>query len=92
VAYAGGGTSEYVSAAGGGVITEPSPDALADQVRRLLGPSHAWAQLSRRGREGVRSQFSARRLAAGLEHVYGEAMDTRRPDQGRSPTSGSRAR
>jgi glycosyltransferase involved in cell wall biosynthesis len=86
VAYAGGGTSEYVSAAGGGVVTELSADALADQVRRLLGPSHAWAQLSRRGREGIRAQFSAKRLAAGLEHVYGEAVDGRRGDQGGSLT------
>jgi glycosyltransferase involved in cell wall biosynthesis len=89
VAYAGGGTSEYVSAAGGGVVTELSAAALADQVRRLVGPSKAWTKLSRRGRQGLRAQFSADRLAAGLEHVYAEAADSRRPDRGRRLTRSS---
>jgi glycosyltransferase involved in cell wall biosynthesis len=67
-----GAFPEIVEKTGGGILVEPDDTAsLAEGIFRLWKEPELLAQLGRRGVEGVREHYSARRMAARALEVYG---------------------
>ena len=66
-----GSYPEIVGATGGGVLYEPhTVDALARALEELLGDAARRAELGRRGRESVASNFTLATMAAKMIEVY----------------------
>ena len=56
-----------------GVIVDPSPEALAEGICRLLGSQEMRAQLAGQGRRRA-EEFSAGNMAARLSRVYASLL------------------
>jgi glycosyltransferase involved in cell wall biosynthesis len=60
--------------AGGGVITENTPEALAKEIAKLLGDREALVERGRRGQEHVRTWLDSQRVTQGYIDLYRDAM------------------
>jgi glycosyltransferase involved in cell wall biosynthesis/GT2 family glycosyltransferase len=74
VAYRRGGLQEYVSVSGGGLVVDPSPQALVTACRSLLGDEDLWERCSSSGVEAAKTHFSRAEHTAAVLEVYRRAM------------------
>jgi glycosyltransferase involved in cell wall biosynthesis len=70
LAYANGGLAEYVGDAGGGVVVEPDPAALARACADLHDDSATWTELSERGLAAVANAHSPEAYVRKVESIY----------------------
>ena len=73
VAYRVGGLAEEVARAGGGVLIEPDPAALAAACIELHDNAERWAALSEAGRAHVAAEHRPGRYVERLVDVYAAA-------------------
>ncbi|WP_442484191.1 glycosyltransferase [Aeoliella sp. SH292] len=60
--------------AGGGVITENTPEVLAKEIATLLGDREALVERGRRGQEYVRTWLDSHRVTQGYVELYRETI------------------
>lgn len=84
VATAVGGNPEIVDAGKTGLLVPPaSPHELADALLAMCRQPQSWEDWGRAGRDRVLTHFTAHRMVADYERLYGDLFhakqDTRRP-------------
>jgi glycosyltransferase involved in cell wall biosynthesis len=79
VALANGGTPEVVDHGKSGLLSAPGDhESLAANLRVLLRDPELRAQMGEYGRQQVEARFTAARMAADVEQVYGSMLSSRR--------------
>jgi glycosyltransferase involved in cell wall biosynthesis len=66
-----GAYPEVIARTGGGLVVEPTSDALADGLLRLYSDRALARELGARGAEGVRQHYTVQKSAERLLEVYG---------------------
>jgi len=72
-----GAFPEIIEKTGGGVVVEPSPDALADGMFRIMKDPERARALGTAGAAGVRQHYTVSRMADQVESIYREVAPRR---------------